>query len=530
MTSILAVKPGHDGCAAWIRDGRLEFSIEGEKDNWLRHTSLSVEATLRALSLCNEVPNVLAHSGWSRGAHPAGSAAVGAGYQGIEPATVESRYLLGKPVCYFASTHERSHIMCAYGMSPFPAGQPCYALVWEGHFGNFYVIDEKINIKRLATILVDPGIRYAFLYGLADPTFAAPLSSTPGASRISDAGKLMALAAFGDAKNVDEPGRRLVAELLRSDRTATSFKKDDFRDSGYHSVGVEHPPFLHVARALSDGLFDVFERGVRPWITQKLPLLISGGCGLNCDWNSRWRDSGLFSDVFIPPCPNDSGSAIGTAIDAMWATTGNAKLEWSPYAGEKPIDDQPRIENFVCTELNLERVAELIAGGAVIAWMRGRYEIGPRALGARSLLASAGSRAMLERLNRIKGRERFRPIAPVCLEEDAERHFSPGPPSPYMLEFRRVVDSKIPAVTHVDGSARPQTVNASQNKVLHNLLLAYRRKTQVGVLCNTSLNFNGYGFMNRLSDVYRYSCEKGIEGFVFEDRFYQREQAPKRDV
>lgn len=99
-------------------------------------------------------------------------------------------------------------------------------------------------------------------------------------------------------------------------------------------------------------------------------------------------------------------------------------------------------------------------------------------------------------------------------------YFRPSNPSPFMLEFRKVISSKIPAVTHVDNSARPQSVNKSQNLRMHQLLSAYRDISGVGVLCNTSLNFNGRGFINRLSDLYRFASEHGLDGFVFEDKLF----------
>ena len=99
-------------------------------------------------------------------------------------------------------------------------------------------------------------------------------------------------------------------------------------------------------------------------------------------------------------------------------------------------------------------------------------------------------------------------------------YFRPSTPSPFMLEFRKVISSRIPAVTHVDNSARPQSVNKSQNLRMHQLLSTYREISGVGVLCNTSLNFNGRGFINRLSDLYRFASEHKLDGFVFEDKLF----------
>ncbi|TIL83518.1 MAG: proline dehydrogenase, partial [Mesorhizobium sp.] len=124
------------------------------------------------------------------------------------------------------------------------------------------------------------------------------------------------------------------------------------------------------------------------------------------------------------------------------------------------------------------------------------------------------------RLNRIKNREGFRPIAPVCLEEDVALHFDLARPSPYMLFFQRVLDSRLEAVTHVDGTARAQTVSREQNTRLFQLLTSFKAQSGVGVLCNTSLNFNGTGFINRASDLLAYARATGLDGFVINDAFY----------
>lgn len=131
---------------------------------------------------------------------------------------------------------------------------------------------------------------------------------------------------------------------------------------------------------------------------------------------------------------------------------------------------------------------------------------------------------MLDRLNSIKKRERFRPIAPICLEEDMSKYFDSSRKPPYMLEFRKVKSDEIPAVTHVDKSARPQSINKFDNLEIYKLIVEFKKLTGLSVLCNTSLNFNGYGFINTLSDLYLYCFENELDGFVFENKFFLREK------
>jgi hydroxymethyl cephem carbamoyltransferase len=512
---ILGIKPGHDGAVAFILDGELKFSFESEKDNGYRYAEVDLKTFVKALSACETVPDVIASGGWSAGASPDGDP-VGAGYRGLNRGVASPTTLMGTAVNSFTSSHERSHILCAYGLSPFKQGEPCYALVWEGHIGSLYFVDEHVTIKKLVDVLMDPGVRYAFLYALADPAF----QMGPGAIRLSDAGKLMAIAGYASGAPVCEDGQAIVDRILSPNTDAGNLNKEDFRSSKFYNCGVTDPYFAGVARLLSDQLYEVYETAASTVVQRKLPLLISGGCGLNCEWNSRWIGCGLFSDVFIPPCANDSGSAIGTAIDAMLHYTGNAKLKWSVYAGERPIEDIGLCPGFIARPYDAKQVALFLKDDKVLGWMRGKYEMGPRALGGGSILASPASAGMLQRLNDIKRREGFRPIAPICLVEDMAKYFNPPAPSPYMLEFRQVISKAIPAVTHVDQSARPQSVSLDQNCDLYELLTQFRKVTGLSVLCNTSLNFNGFGFLNRLSDLYKFALQYGLDGFVFEEKMF----------
>ena len=124
------------------------------------------------------------------------------------------------------------------------------------------------------------------------------------------------------------------------------------------------------------------------------------------------------------------------------------------------------------------------------------------------------------RLNEIKQREQFRPIAPVCLEEEAARWFGCDQASPFMLFTYRVRTNALAAVTHVNGTARIQTVSSATNRNLYDLLIAFKARTGYGVLCNTSLNFKGKGFINKISDLSTYAVEHNLDGFVIEGRAY----------
>ncbi|MFC4555400.1 carbamoyltransferase C-terminal domain-containing protein [Georgenia faecalis] len=525
---ILSVNPGHDGAIAHLSEGRLVSSVEAEKDSNYRYTPIGSQDLLAAFGRLDRVPDVVCTGGWwPREARPTGPP-VHVGYRGIDSdtITVERRRLLGHTVPFFSSSHERSHLLCGFGMSPFPQGSSCYVLVWEGAIGAFYEIDQDVRITRIADVMNQPGNRYASIYGLADPTFPknAPFS------RFSDAGKLMALASFSHRSAATSEEEELMNFLLRSEDLRLDMY-DELESSVYHNVGVDDVEFRNFAGIYSDRIFDVFYEFAKANLREGVPLVIAGGCGLNCDWNTRWRDTGYFSDVFVPPVANDSGSAIGTAIDAQLYFTGDAKIEWDVYSGMAFVADSAFVsERYDIRAATCADVAAMLNSGLVLGWVSGRYEIGPRALGNRSILAAPFDDATRVRLNHIKQREQFRPIAPVCLEEDAARWFGCDRASPYMLYTYRARTEALAAVTHVNGTARIQTVTSSTNTALHDLLVAFKQLTGYGVLCNTSLNFNGKGFINNLTDLDNYTWDHGLDGFVVDGRAYLCRDSERRSI
>jgi hydroxymethyl cephem carbamoyltransferase len=508
---IVAINPGHDGSVAIVDNERLLASYEAEHDSRPRHSAVSAFFLLDQLKRMRVAPSVIATSGWS-GGWPFQSASTP--YRGTSESLtrITRERIWDRETVFFESTHERSHIFCAYGLSPFPQGQRCYVLVWEGVIGSFYEIDEQLHITELGSPLDHPGYKYSFLYDLAHP------ASRAGGWHHDNAGKLMALA--GLATGVPVTGEE--ADLIETLLTTVAPPKTDkalFGNSRYLDIGVTHPAFCNLVARVSEAIFDCFYQHARAHMPKRLPLLISGGCGLNCSWNSAWRDCGLFQDVFVPPVANDSGSAIGTAIEAQYMLRGKAKLSWNLASGDNFCFDE-RCDDFKQTALSFESLAVLLAEGGIIAWVQGRAEIGPRALGHRSLLAAPFQSAMRDRLNAIKQRESYRPIAPVCLEEDASDLFGVPTQSPYMLFFHRVRDPNLRAVTHIDGSARVQTVSSQQNAQLHALLSAFKAISGKGVLCNTSLNFHRKGFINRSSDLFQFARTHALAGVVIDDYLY----------
>ena len=518
---ILSYNPGHhDGAIAFLQDARLIISIEAEKDSHYRYSAVSITGALDVIGEIEELPDVICMGGWwPRDHHEFLYGSLdNAGYRGVSNTNAivrQGRFFRGR-VDYFSSSHERSHILCAFGMSTFAKGTPCYALVWEGEIGAFYEIDSELNITLVADVLNQPGNRYGLLYGLADPTFPKD-GPYP---RSSDAGKLMALASFANRSTPSADEKKLLGFLLDGPFQKLSAYKD-LEKAPHFNVGLDDPEFRNFSGIYSDAIFDVFYQFARTNLPKKQPLVIEGGCGLNCDWNTKWKDTCLFSDVFVPPVANDSGSAIGTAIDAQFRFTGNPKIEWDVYSGLIfRADGSLDRGKYDIHDMDYDKVADMLANELILGWVSGRYEIGPRALGNRSILAAPFRDSTRIRLNEIKQREQFRPIAPVCLRDDAEKWFGCSHESPYMLFTHRSTTNALAAVTHVNGTARIQTVTSATNKSLHDLLVAFKARTGYGVLCNTSLNFKGKGFINNIVDLGAYAVEHGLDGFVVEGRAY----------
>jgi hydroxymethyl cephem carbamoyltransferase len=354
------------------------------------------------------------------------------------------------------------------------------------------------------------------LFDIANPAYPDSLAVPYG----DDSGKLMALAAYGDPDDADAHVTDLVDRLLEP---VVEGPKGAFRNSPLYNAGVEAGSVKTAAALLTNRMFDTFARIAQTHLPAGIPLYIAGGCGLNCDWNTMWRELGHFSSVFVPPCPNDSGSAVGTACDALRSKTGDPRVEWDVYCGlEFESDCEPSSEQWRGRPLQYDALSDALLEGRVVAWVQGPWEMGPRALGNRSLLAEPSRAETRDRLNAIKNREDYRPIAPCCRVEDLADVFGRDFEDPYMLYFRMVTSADHGAITHVDGSARCQTVSRKTNRTLHDLLSAFRSRYGVGLLCNTSLNFKGYGFINRMSDLISFCEARGVDDFVVGDRWFER--------
>ncbi|MFE5199027.1 carbamoyltransferase C-terminal domain-containing protein [Streptomyces sp. NPDC056601] len=250
-------------------------------------------------------------------------------------------------------------------------------------------------------------------------------------------------------------------------------------------------------------------------------LALAGGYALNCPTNSHLMNKYNFQELVAPPCVGDDGQSIGMALAAFLKKSGDTRFTFrfpTAYLGgsddtvEQTLKEHAPFIASVAPYDDAVAVRDVQAGP--VAWFNGRSEIGPRALGNRSLIADPTSYDAKESLNRHKQREWWRPVAPVVLEDQADAWFEDARPSPYMLEtftIRGEQRTRIPAVAHLDYSARVQTLTAEQNPELHRLITAFHTVTGVPMLCNTSLNDKGEPIIEKAAEALNFCLRKRIK-------------------
>jgi carbamoyltransferase len=322
-----------------------------------------------------------------------------------------------------------------------------------------------------------------------------------GFLRSSDEYKVMALASYGTPRFLEE-----LRELVH----VTD-------DGGFHVTPIEWGGYAKALRRgepwtgdhadlaasvqarLEEVLLDLAR-----WLharTGERRLALAGGVALNCVANTRLLDEGPFDEVWVQPAAGDAGTALGGALHLAQAYGEPAAPMSTAALGRGFTDEElgawldvARVPHTRPADLAGAVAAEL-AANRIVAWFQGRSEYGPRALGQRSLLAHPGFAGNTERLNDVKGREQFRPIAPMVLQDRAAEIFGRGPvPSPYMLfvhDVRPGWRDRIPAVVHVDGTARVQTVSPASDPLMARVLREFEARTGLPVVVNTSLNTAG---------------------------------------
>ncbi|MGZ8243703.1 carbamoyltransferase C-terminal domain-containing protein, partial [Methylomagnum sp.] len=266
-------------------------------------------------------------------------------------------------------------------------------------------------------------------------------------------------------------------------------------------------------------------------------LVLGGGCALNSVGNGQILAATPFKALHIPSAPADDGTALGAALLAYHADHPGQPVEsdpLTPYLGSR-VDDAAAARFAYYAGLPVQHLpggaivpaaAALLAEGKIVGWVQDRAEFGPRALGNRSILADPRPADMGEKVNiEVKFRERFRPYAPAILHEYGPDYFEDYQESPYMdrtLSFRPAAQTKVPAVVHVDGTGRLQTVKQDWNPRFHALLTEFHRLTDVPVLLNTSFNVMGKPIVHSVEDAFGVFLGSGLDGLVIGDYLFTK--------
>ncbi len=432
---------------------------------------------------------------------------------GLEAERLFARLGVRAPPLSFVEHHE-AHAASAF----LPSGFDEAAILTLDGVGEWATT--TLGVGRGADVELVSELRFPHSLGL----FYAAFTAFCGFSVNSDEYKLMGLAPYGEPRFVDAIRRELI----------------DVRPDGSFRLALEHFGFLDDERMTAAGFERLFGgparvRGAPIGQREKdlarsaqavledvvlalartlreqtgLPrLCMAGGVALNAVANGRLAASGTFDELFVQPAAGDSGGAVGAALLGWHRLLGHPlplparERMRGALLGPSFPDDHVRallVDRGVAFEplapdAWAERVAACLEAGEVVALFSGRMELGPRALGARSILADPRRPDMQARINRtVKRREDFRPFAPACLAEHASELFELSCESPYMLlvfPVRPHHRGSLPAVTHVDGSARVQTVTAERSPDLHRVLQAFHARTGCPLLLQTSFNVN----------------------------------------
>jgi carbamoyltransferase len=509
----------HDSAAALIKDGKLIAAAEEERFTHIKHGKRPIpfsayELPFHAINYCLNEAGIhlkdVDHISYSFdpeinriGVYPGNdniflNAIKNAPHYlvGGYPLHLQQRFLgiTTNDFEWHFVDHHIAHAASAFFVSPFKTAS---VLTLDGrgeNVGTTYYHGKANELRKIAEVLIPHSL--GLLY--------EAVTTHLGFLHSSDEYKVMALASYGKPVYLEE-FRRLIHVEENGIYTIDQINFEDV----FGAVRKKSEPFLQKHFDIAHSLQKVLEETVLKlvqWLynaTGEENLCMAGGVALNCVMNAAIRDKGSFKNIWIQPAAGDAGTALGAAlytdIEKRNSTERNFEMQhayWGPNFTENEIETFLKWTKVPYRKLNnvAEETAAILAQDKIIGWFQGRMEFGPRALGSRSILASPIHAEMQQRLNEIKDREDFRPVAPVVLEEDAAEWFQDAGCSPYMLFVYNVVKEKIdkiPAVTHTDGTARIQTINQQQHKKYYDLIAAFKKLTGVPVLINTSFNTRG---------------------------------------
>jgi len=555
----------HDSAAALVCDGKLVAAVAEERLTRVKHqggppksavawclesaglSPKDVDHVAAYMKPGERVARRLAYRLTTAARAPLYSAAY-AGYELAHNARymLDMRSLRGPRAKLHFMAHHPAHAASAFLVSPFDEA----ALLTIDYIGEWTSTWQGIG--RGTRINPLHAINYPHSLGV----FYSAITDYLGFQRASDEYKVMGLAPYGEPEFYDDfrqivaPNGRLGDYKIDLDWTAFQYRPGSKRgyfsekflrrfgqpraegaemDQRYRNIAasaqkVVEETVLRMAKALHA------ETGLKD-------LCLAGGVALNCSMNGRLLREGPFDRIFIQPAAGDDGIAIGGAMQLYHELSGAARgfemrdARLGPEFTDTQLRDAIKRSGLAHeSPPDLEaRSAQLLAEGNIVGWFQDRAEFGPRALGARSILADPTRADMKDRVNSVvKHRESFRPFAPSCIEERAEEYFPGCGNSPFMLFVHKVAPAAqalLPAITHVDGTARVQTVSASVQPRYHRLLREFEKRRGVPVVLNTSFNVMGEPIVNTPDDAIRCFLGTGIDALVLGDHVLVKKAA-----
>ncbi len=509
----------HDSSAALVVDGRVVAAAEEERFNRRKHGKICVpfstwELPERAIGWCLEQAGIeaseldaIAYSYDPQLAVQSEDFTV-ADYEGLRtyyvrrfPNFLATLFPGIDPARVSFVPHHLAHAASAYLCAPF---ESCAVMVLDGRGERSSFLAGRVRegaFEALGSVALPHslGLRYE------------ELTMHLGFLRSSDEYKVMGMAAYGRPRYAARLRESMYAEGIGFYAPPLDFGRFcAARPAHGEGFASEHADLAaSVQVRLQEILVDIAR--VLHAETGERALAMAGGVALNCVANTYLYERGPFAQVWVQPASGDAGTALGAALYVAHGGGDRTDPMQTAALGRAWDEDSLRasletacVEYRRCDDI-AETVAAILARNGLVAWFQGRSEFGPRALGHRSLLAHPGHPENLRRLNDVKGREQFRPVAPMVLAERAAEIFEGGPlPSPYMLFTHRVRDAwreRLAAVTHVDGTARVQTVDAEREPLVAAMLRAFERRTGLPVVVNTSLNTAGRPMVDNPRDA-----------------------------
>ena len=538
----------HDSSACLVRDGELLFAVAEERLSRIKHDARFPQLAIRACldfagSSVDDLDEVCFgwQTAWPVYRHDLSLLATGrwpVSYLNVLNSTRHFASMLHQqsgaaPFCRIFSCantrfryvdHHSAHAVSAYSFSGFEDaavvvmdGRGAWEAtsLWHGHDG------------RLEHVLT---INWPDSLGLFYAAFTEYLGFAPNA----DEWKVMGLAPYG------QPGVDLRPFIEAGGDPYHVHVKNLVGPNGLSPqleacLGPRRQPeaeiderYKDIAFAVQDVCEDAMLSVVRLALekTRSRSLCLAGGVALNSKANGKILASGLIDKIFVQPAASDDGVALGAALAPYLDSNGRLPMRPMRHAYLGPCFD----DDAICSALQTYKIrhtrvsdpaataAQLIADGKIIGWFQGRMEFGPRALGSRSILADPRDPEMNAKVNNaVKFREWWRPFAPSLKKEAAPRYLESAYDSPFMILTAQVRNEKraaIPAVTHVDGSARPQTVEREVNPLYYRLIDEFGRITGVPVVMNTSFNLRGEAIVHTPTDALRTFFSSGMDALI----------------